>query len=161
MRSARLALTALLAVAAAAATPISSHASFGCTGTGPIAGYLNWYDNTSPGMVSDNIHILDPGAPASGCVTVGGGQGVSWGSSGYGQETYVTMPPGTYGGPVRVYVNNYLNFAAVLVSLRVTQSDTNGNNKPSLPMRWRVVVHEDFDTHKMTAYDMRYPDGGN
>jgi hypothetical protein len=119
LRSARLALTALLAVCAPVSTPISSHAATPCTGTGPIAGYLNWYDNTSPGMVADNIHILDPGKPASGCVTVGGGQGVSWGSSGYGQETYVTMPPGTYGGPVRVYVNNYLNFAAVLASQRI------------------------------------------
>ena len=53
------------------------------------------------------------------------------------------------------------NNAAVLVSLRVTQSDTNGNDKPSLPMRWRVVVHQDFDTGKLTAYDMKYPDGGN
>jgi Mce-associated membrane protein len=51
--------------------------------------------------------------------------------------------------------------ATVLVSLRVTQSDTNGNNKPSLPMRWRVVVQENLDTGQMTVSDMRYPDGGN
>jgi Mce-associated membrane protein len=58
-------------------------------------------------------------------------------------------------------IDSVSNNATVLVSLRVTQSDTNGNNKPSLPMRWRVVVHEDFDTGQLTAYDMRYPDGGN
>ena len=51
--------------------------------------------------------------------------------------------------------------ATVLVSLRVTQSDANGNNKPSLPMRWRVVVQENLDTGQMTASDMRYPDGGS
>ena len=51
--------------------------------------------------------------------------------------------------------------AVVLVSLRVTQSDTNGNNKPSLPMRWRVQVSEDLDTGKMTTSDMKYPDGGS
>jgi Mce-associated membrane protein len=51
--------------------------------------------------------------------------------------------------------------ATVLVSLRVTQSDTNGNNKPSLPMRWRVMVQENLDTGQMTASDMRYPDGGS
>lgn len=65
------------------------------------------------------------------------------------------------GAALETPIDTVSNNATVLVSLRVTQSDTNGNNKPSLPMRWRVVVHEDFDTHKMTAYDMRYPDGGN
>jgi Mce-associated membrane protein len=65
------------------------------------------------------------------------------------------------GAALETPIDSVSNNATVLVSLRVTQSDTNGNNKPSLPMRWRVVVHEDFDTHKMTAYDMRYPDGGN
>jgi Mce-associated membrane protein len=65
------------------------------------------------------------------------------------------------GAALETPIDSVSNNATVLVSLRVTQSDTNGNNKPSLPMRWRVVVHEDFDTHKMTADDMRYPDGGN
>src|SRR6185312_3909267 len=51
--------------------------------------------------------------------------------------------------------------ATVLVALRVTQSDTNGNNKPSLPMRWRVTVQENLDTGQMTASDMVYPDGGS
>jgi Mce-associated membrane protein len=65
------------------------------------------------------------------------------------------------GAALETPIDTVSNNASVLVSLRVTQSDTNGNNKPSLPMRWRIVVHEDFDTHKMTAYDMKYPDGGN
>lgn len=51
--------------------------------------------------------------------------------------------------------------AQVLVSLRVTQSDTNGNNKPSLPMRWRVQVSEDLDTGQLSTSDMKYPDGGS
>ena len=50
--------------------------------------------------------------------------------------------------------------AAVLVSVRVTVSDQNGNNKPSEPYRMRVIVHED-DSGRMTAYDLKYPDGGN
>ncbi|HME48773.1 mammalian cell entry protein [Mycobacterium sp.] len=50
--------------------------------------------------------------------------------------------------------------AAVLVSVRVTVSDQNGNNKPSQPYRMRVIVHED-DSGRMTAYDLKYPDGGN
>jgi hypothetical protein len=97
--------------------PISSHAAT-CTATGPITSYLNWYDNASPGMLADNIHILNAGTPSSGCVTVGGAPGVSW-SLGAGQETYVTMPAGTHGGPVRVTVNNYLTGVAVLASQRI------------------------------------------
>jgi Mce-associated membrane protein len=35
-----------------------------------------------------------------------------------------------------------------------------GTNKPSQPYRLRVIVHEDDNNH-MTAYDLKYPDGGN
>jgi Mce-associated membrane protein len=52
------------------------------------------------------------------------------------------------------------NNAAVLVSVRVTVTDIDGVNKPSQPYRLRVVVHEDDNGH-MTAYDLKYPDGGN
>lgn len=50
--------------------------------------------------------------------------------------------------------------ASVLVSVRVTVADIDGVNKPSMPYRLRVVVHED-ETGKMTGYDLKYPDGGN
>jgi Mce-associated membrane protein len=50
--------------------------------------------------------------------------------------------------------------ASVLVSARVTASDMNGNNRPSQPYRLRIVVHED-DDGRMTAYDLKYPNGGN
>jgi Mce-associated membrane protein len=50
--------------------------------------------------------------------------------------------------------------AAVLVSVRVTVTDLNGVNKPSEPYRMRVIVHEDDNGH-MTAYDLKYPEGGN
>ncbi|PQE00912.1 mammalian cell entry protein [Mycobacterium sp. EPG1] len=50
--------------------------------------------------------------------------------------------------------------AAVLVSVRVTVTDLDGNNAPSEPYRMRVIVHEDDNGH-MTAYDLKYPDGGN
>ena len=56
--------------------------------------------------------------------------------------------------------DNVADNAAVLVSVRVTVSDQNGNNKPSQPYRMRVIVHED-DSGRMTAYDLKYPDGGN
>ena len=50
--------------------------------------------------------------------------------------------------------------AAVLVSVRVTVTDLDGVNTPSKPYRLRVIVHEDDNGH-MTAYDLKYPDGGN
>jgi Mce-associated membrane protein len=57
-------------------------------------------------------------------------------------------------------VDGISNDASVLVSARVTASDQNGNNKPSQPYRLRIVVRED-DNGRMTAYDLKYPNGGN
>ena len=119
--SVRFAFVALAALTATFATPASTtaQAATSCTATGPIKSYLNWFDNSSPGMMADNIHIVNVGAgPSSGCVTVGGGQGVFWGV-GPGEETYVTMPAGTHGGPVQVTVNNYVAGAAIAASQRV------------------------------------------
>ncbi len=50
--------------------------------------------------------------------------------------------------------------ASVLVSVRVTVADIDGVNKPSMPYRLRVIVHED-ESGKMTGYDLKYPNGGN
>jgi hypothetical protein len=96
----------VLALGAIFTTPVSVPAVTSCTGTALFTTYLTWFDNASAGMVADNIHILNTGASASsGCVTVGGGQGVAW-SAGPGLETYVTFPRGTIGGPVRVTVTS-------------------------------------------------------
>ena len=57
-------------------------------------------------------------------------------------------------------VDGISNNASVLVSARVTASDKDGNNRPSQPYRLRIVVHEDDNGH-MTAYDLKYPNGGN
>jgi Mce-associated membrane protein len=57
-------------------------------------------------------------------------------------------------------IDGISNDASVLVSARVTASDQNGNNKPSQPYRLRIVVRED-DDGRMTAYDLKYPNGGN
>ena len=50
--------------------------------------------------------------------------------------------------------------ASVLVSVRVTVADIDGVNKPSMPYRLRLIVHED-EQGRMTGYDLKYPDGGN
>ncbi len=57
-------------------------------------------------------------------------------------------------------IDSVTDNASVLVSVRVTVTDTDGVNKPSMPYRMRVVVHED-DKGRMTGYDLKYPNGGN
>jgi Mce-associated membrane protein len=57
-------------------------------------------------------------------------------------------------------IDSVTDNASVLVSLRVTVTDMDGVNKPSMPYRMRVIVHED-DNGRMTGYDLKYPDGGN
>ena len=57
-------------------------------------------------------------------------------------------------------IDSITDNASVLVSVRVTVTDTDGVNKPSMPYRMRVIVHED-DNGRMTGYDLKYPNGGN
>ncbi len=57
-------------------------------------------------------------------------------------------------------VDEIADNAAVLVAVRVTVTDMDGTNKPSEAYRMRVIVHED-DNGQMTAYDLKYPQGGN
>jgi Mce-associated membrane protein len=49
--------------------------------------------------------------------------------------------------------------ASVLVSVRVTTTDLNGNIQPSTPSRMRIVVRDEDGV--MTARDLKWPDGGN
>jgi Mce-associated membrane protein len=57
-------------------------------------------------------------------------------------------------------IDNVTDNASVLVSVRVTTTDTDGINKPSVPYRMRVIVHED-DSGKMTGFDLKWPNGGD
>ncbi|MGH3557304.1 MAG: mammalian cell entry protein, partial [Mycobacterium sp.] len=57
-------------------------------------------------------------------------------------------------------IDDVTDNASVLVAVRVTVTDIDGVNKPSMPYRMRVVVHED-DNGRMTGYDLKYPEGGN
>src|SRR5438477_8241036 len=69
---------------------------------GATTSYFSWYDKASAGMVSDNIHLLNPGgASASVTVSLPGAspQSVTVGAGG---GAYVTFPRGTIGGPVTV-----------------------------------------------------------
>jgi len=42
----------------------------------------------------------------------------------------------------------------------VPAPDLDGGNSPSRHYRLRVIGHEDDNGH-MSAYDLKYPDGGN
>jgi spore germination protein YaaH len=92
-------------------------ASLTPTGAAPVAtDYVNWYDKASPGMLNDNIHILNTGATAaSGCVMLTNQAVFGW-TANSGQELFATFPQGTIGGPVVVTVNSG---PAVFVSQRV------------------------------------------
>ncbi|OBB19170.1 mammalian cell entry protein [Mycobacteriaceae bacterium 1482268.1] len=57
-------------------------------------------------------------------------------------------------------VDGIAHRADVLVAVRVTVTDLDGNNQPSKPYRLRVTVAEDDNGH-MSFYDLKYPDGGN
>jgi prepilin-type processing-associated H-X9-DG protein len=76
--------------------------SFGQTAAAAATSlFFNWYDLYSPGMTSDNIHVVNPGTTtAAGAVTVAGRQ-QSFSIPG-GQEAIVSFPRGTIGGPVTV-----------------------------------------------------------
>jgi hypothetical protein len=62
--------------------------------------YLTWFDKASPGMVGDNIHILNPGSVAAN-VTIYGPNALTL-TVAPGAESYATFPSGTIGGPIQV-----------------------------------------------------------
>jgi hypothetical protein len=83
------------------------------------ASYMNWFDRASPGMTTDNIHILNPGgASASVTVTMPGANPLSV-TVAAGAQTYVAFPAGKIGGPVKVS-----STAPVLATQRVQFYDT-------------------------------------
>ena len=79
-----------------------------------FASWFNWYDNVSPGMTSDYIHLVNPSSSATATGYVVFGSDVRAFSIQPGAETIVGYPPGTIGGPIHV-----LGSATVLGSQRV------------------------------------------
>ena len=76
------------------------------------------------------------------------------------RSTNATSEAVINGAAMEGKVDEVAKNVAVLVSVRVTVTDLDGVNSPSRPYRLRVIVHED-DNGQMTAYDLKYPDGGN
>jgi hypothetical protein len=76
--------------------------------------YLSWFDNASPGMMSDNIHIINTsGITATGLVSLPGAASLPF-TVAAGQAGYVTWPSGVIGGPVTISASQ-----PVLASQRV------------------------------------------
>jgi Mce-associated membrane protein len=76
------------------------------------------------------------------------------------RDTNATSEAVINGAALEGKIDDIAKNAAVLVSVRVTVTDLDGVNSPSRPYRLRVIVHEDDNGH-MSAYDLKYPDGGN
>ena len=76
--------------------------------------YINWYDKASPGMLNDNIHVLNPGTTAATVTVSLPGAATQTLTVQAGGEAYATFPQGTMGGPVTVTSSQ-----AVLASQRV------------------------------------------
>ena len=67
-----------------------------------LASLFTWYDLASPGMLNDNIHLLNgSGSAANISVTMPGALGINVALPA-GQETYVSFGQGHIGGPVVV-----------------------------------------------------------
>src|SRR5205085_2025419 len=64
--------------------------------------YINWYDKASPGMLNDNIHVLNPGGTAATVTVSLPGAPSQTLNVAPGTEAYTTFPQGTIGGPVTV-----------------------------------------------------------
>ena len=81
--------------------------------------YIQWFDRASPGMVGDNIHVLNPGSmTANVTISLPGATPISFGLAA-GAEHYATFPPGHIGGPVTVTAD-----VPVLASSRVQYYQT-------------------------------------
>ena len=64
--------------------------------------YVMWFDTATPGMVGDNIHVLNPGSTtASVMVSMPGRSAIAF-TVGAGAEAHVSFPVGSMGGPVSI-----------------------------------------------------------
>ena len=76
--------------------------------------YLPWFDRATPGMVGDNIHVLNPSTSTVTVTVAFTGQTPQVFSLTGGSEGHVTFPAGTIGGPIKITATG-----AVLAAQRV------------------------------------------
>ncbi len=69
-----------------------------------LVSYFSWYDKANPGMLVDNIHLVNPGSDTStGTLTLPSQPAITF-SIPAGGERYYSWPQGVIGGPVTVTV---------------------------------------------------------
>jgi len=71
-----------------------------------LKSYFNWFDNASPGMAADNIHLLNPSATLTAHVTVSLGALSQVVTVDPGQEVHTTFSGHHIGGPVVISSDN-------------------------------------------------------
>jgi murein DD-endopeptidase MepM/ murein hydrolase activator NlpD len=87
--------------------PPSSPSNQVSGGAAAYTSWFPWYDNASPGMMSDNVHLLNPGSTdASGYLAMG--SRVLPITVRAGAEAVYSFPAGTLGGPVKVLASSAL-----------------------------------------------------
>jgi hypothetical protein len=64
--------------------------------------YFNWYDKASPGMLNDNIHLVNPGGASADVSVSLPGLAPQTATIASGAEAYFSFPKGTIGGPITV-----------------------------------------------------------
>src|SRR5207244_4008347 len=109
--------------------------------------YFNWFDKASPGMLNDNIHLLNPGNTAADVTMQLSGAAPRSVSVGPGAETYGSFPQGTIGGPVTVaatqpvlasqrvqYYSSFNEVPALIAARAATTSYINWYDKASAGM---------------------------
>ena len=94
--------------------PAARPAATAVPATPAYRAYFNWYDNASPGMLVDNVHVVNTSAsPVTGSITLGT-QSAAFNLAS-GAQTFASFPSGSIGGPVIVDAS-----APVLATQRVT-----------------------------------------
>ncbi len=101
--------------------------------------YFMWYDKASPGMLNDNIHIVNTSGSTANIVVSVSGTSMALAPLASGAEVFPSFPQGTIGGPVVVNSDQ-----AILVSQRVQYyqsfnevwAETSGQAATTLYFQW-------------------------
>jgi hypothetical protein len=64
--------------------------------------YAMWFDKATPGMLADNIHIINPGLATANVLVKLAGAPTQPATVPAGGEAYVSFPKGSIGGPVTI-----------------------------------------------------------
>jgi hypothetical protein len=98
--------------------------------------YINWFDNATPGMINDNIHVVNTGAvTAAVSVTLGTVTNVL--SIPAGGQAYTTFAANSIGGPITIVADqNVLASQRVLYYQSFNEVLSNANAATTLRLMW-------------------------